>query len=116
MDSTTPTNLEPVRPLLTRIEQEYHPAEVWLFGSRAHGSAGATSDWDLLVVVPDDANQDVFDPMRAWRAQKAAGVVADLVICTESDFDADRNTVNTIGYVVAKEGLRVFERGAAHRE
>ncbi len=29
-------------------------AEVWLYGSRARGTAREDSDWDILVLTPDD--------------------------------------------------------------
>lgn len=29
-------------------------AEVWLYGSRARGTAREDSDWDVLVLTPDD--------------------------------------------------------------
>jgi predicted nucleotidyltransferase len=116
MNAALTEHLRIVRPLLERIEAEYRPTQVWLFGSRAQSAAGLHSDWDFLVVVPDEADEAALDPMRAWRTQKAAGVAADIVVCTESDFRDDRETVNTIGYIVARNGIRVFERGAADRE
>lgn len=30
-------------------------AEVWLYGSRARGTAREDSDWDVLVLTPDDS-------------------------------------------------------------
>ena len=116
MNSALDQTLQIARPLLARIEQEYRPKQVWLFGSRGRGTEGPSSDWDFLVVVSDEADEEALDPLRAWRIQKDSGVVADVVICTESDFRADRETVNTIGYVVAREGVRVFERSATDRK
>jgi uncharacterized protein len=49
-----PINISQLRFLLARIEETYRPLQVWLFGSRARGDARPDSDWDLLVVVPDD--------------------------------------------------------------
>jgi predicted nucleotidyltransferase len=116
VDSTLDAQVQGARPLVQRLKQEYRPTEVWLFGSRARGTATADSDWDFLVVVPDETDDDVLDPLRAWRVQKEARVVADIVVCKEHDFRADRDTVNTLGYVVAREGIRVFERGAPDRQ
>jgi uncharacterized protein len=116
MNALLAERLQTASPLLARIEKEYRPTQVWLFGSRARGAAGPHSDWDFLVVVPDGTEERVMDPLYAWQTQKGSGVVADLVVCTESDFREDRETVNTIGYVVAREGVRVFERGATDRE
>jgi predicted nucleotidyltransferase len=38
-----------------RLVEAYQPECVYLFGSVARGDAGPDSDYDLLVVVPDDA-------------------------------------------------------------
>ncbi len=94
--------------LLTRIKEKYNPLQIWLFGSRARGDARPGSDWDLLVVVPDDAVDP--DPLALWRLQKDSGVHADIIACRASDFREDRDTANTIGYVVAREGMLLYER------
>jgi len=38
-----------------RIVQAMQPEAIYLFGSRARGEEHADSDYDLLVIVPDDA-------------------------------------------------------------
>lgn len=42
--------------MLQRIKQNVHEidpqAEVWLYGSRARGTAHEESDWDVLVLTP----------------------------------------------------------------
>src|ERR1700675_2792395 len=42
-----PTLIEITR----RLVETYRPERIYLFGSRARGSAGSDSDYDLLVVV-----------------------------------------------------------------
>jgi predicted nucleotidyltransferase len=103
-------DLRPIATLLARIQEKYHPEQIWLFGSRARGDASPTSDWDLLVVVPDDTQESVIDPRVAWRLQRASGVHADVIPCRASEFRDDRGTVNTISYVVACEGVLIYER------
>jgi uncharacterized protein len=68
------------------------------------------SDWDLLVIVPDDADESILDPQVAWRMRKTSGVRADIFVCRESDFVEDRGMVNTILFDVAHEGVVVYER------
>lgn len=36
------------------VEQHAPGATVLLYGSRARGDAGPDSDWDILIIVPDD--------------------------------------------------------------
>jgi predicted nucleotidyltransferase len=83
---TADIDLSPLKTLLARIKERYQPAEVWLFGSRARGEAGPTSDWDLLVVVADDAQDADLDPLTAWQVQKGTGVYADVIPYRASDF------------------------------
>ena len=101
-------DIRPVQPLLDRIVSYWHPREIWLFGSRARGMASPDSDWDLLVVVPDETASADFDhPMTIWKVKQGSGVYADVVLCLGSEFDEDRGTHNTIAYDAAVEGVRI---------
>ncbi len=40
---------------IARIVETMNPEAVYLFGSRARGDARPDSDYDLLVIVSDDA-------------------------------------------------------------
>lgn len=101
-------DLRPVQPLLDRIVSSWHPREIWLFGSRARGTATHDSDWDLLVVVPDELATAGFDePMTVWKVKQGTGVRADVLVCRGSEFDEDRGVHNTIAYDAAVEGVRI---------
>ena len=103
-----PIDLRPVQPLLERIASSWHPREIWLFGSRARGTADRDSDWDLLVVVPDELASTGFDdPMTVWKVKQGTGVRADVLVCRASEFAEDRGTHNTIAYDAAVEGVRI---------
>jgi predicted nucleotidyltransferase len=104
-----PIDLHPVEPLLDRIVSKWQPREIWLFGSRARGTAATDSDWDLLVVIPDERAPDGFDdPIAVWKVKHGTGTRADVLVCRASEFDEDRGTHNTIAYDAAVEGVRVL--------
>ncbi len=103
-------DLRPLKTLLSRIEAQYHPEQVWLFGSRARGDARPESDWDLLVVVPDDTSDDQLDLLFLWRLTRGSGVPTDVIACRASEFREACDTVNTLSYVVANEGVRIDGR------
>lgn len=66
------------------------------------------SDWDLLVVVPDDLAPEGFDdPKTIWHVKRGTGVPADVLVCRASEFEEDRATHNTIAYDAAVEGVRI---------
>ena len=103
-------DLTPLSALVERIVARWRPEQIWLFGSRARGDSHATSDWDLLVVVPDDLEETEFDPLVGWRLQKDSGVRADVFPCRASDFREDRETPNTLAFDAAVDGLLIYER------
>lgn len=71
----------------------------------------AGGDWDVLVVVPDDTDDSLFDPLVAWRMSKDSGVPADVILCRASELREDRRTPNTIAYEVDRDGVLVYQRG-----
>jgi integrase/predicted nucleotidyltransferase len=103
-------DLRPLRMLLARIEAQLHPEQVWLFGSRGRGDARPDSDWDLFVVVPDDTRDEQLDLLFLWRLKRGSGVPADVIACRASEFREACDTVNTLSYAVATEGVRIDDR------
>jgi len=103
-------DLDPIRRLLESIVRRWNPHEIWLFGSRARGEATPESDWDLLVIVPDDVTSEDRDPMEIYRAKTGMGVPSDVVLFTRAEFIDDRDTTNTLPYEVSIRGVRVYER------
>jgi len=103
-------DLAPIRELLNRIVAAWRPEQVWLFGSRARGTAALASDWDVLAVVPDSVEDDAIGPLESWRLVKAAHAHADVVPCRASDFRRDWDTPNTLVNEVARSGILVYER------
>jgi uncharacterized protein len=102
-------DLTPTGNLLDKVVATWHPKQIWLFGSRARGDASPASDWDLLIVVPDDSSEELFEPLRSWQVRKDAGVRADLVPCRVRDFEEDRSTPNTLAYEASANGVLLFE-------
>jgi uncharacterized protein len=96
--------------LLKLIENRIQPIEIWLFGSRARGEHRPDSDWDVLAVVSDDAAVDVDDPVLAWRIARESGVPSTLLMTRKADLDGVWGRVNTLGYDLAREGLRINVR------
>lgn len=88
----------------------WHPEQIWLFGSRARGTATPASNRDLLVVVPDGIDESTVDPVSAWRLGKGCGVRAEIAPRRASDFLEDRTTPNTLAFEAATRGLLVYER------
>lgn len=103
-------DIDPIRGLLDRIVERWNPRGIRLFGSRARGDANPASDWDLLVVVPEDLPEGEFDPLTIWRVRRESGANADVVLCTAAEFDEDRNTPNTLAHEAWIRGVPLLER------
>ena len=75
-----------------RLAEAYEPERIYLFGSHARGEAGPDSDYDLLVVVPDDAPKERRRSRLAYEVLRGTGTAADVLVCTHSYFE-DRRTL-----------------------
>ena len=70
--------------VLRRIVDAYAPSQVYLFGSEARGDAGADSDIDLAVVVPDGAEPSRRSSRLAAEALWGLERGADVVVFTRT--------------------------------
>jgi predicted nucleotidyltransferase len=52
--------------VVRRLSEVYHPLQIYLFGSAARGDAGPDSDYDIMVVVPDDTPADLQRSRRGY--------------------------------------------------
>jgi len=89
---------------LRRLVEAYQPERVYLFGSVARGDAGADSDYDLLVVVPDDAAPEKRRSRLAYEALRGTGTAADVLVCTRSYFEDRRSLKASLPGTVLREG------------
>jgi len=90
--------------IVRRLVAAYQPERVYLFGSHARGDAGPDSDFDLLVVVPDDAAPDRCRSRLAYEALRGTGVAADVVVWTRGYFERRREVPASLPAVVSREG------------
>ncbi|HXQ68287.1 MAG TPA: nucleotidyltransferase domain-containing protein [Alphaproteobacteria bacterium] len=108
-DVSPPTKKEPaLRALLDRIVPAFQPQAVYLFGSRAEGRAGGESDWDLLVVVPDDTPPEQLTVVAGYAAIRGSGIAADVIPTRQSRFEALKRQVGSLSYVAWHRGRLVY--------
>ena len=87
-----------------RLVAAYQPERVYLFGSVARGDAGPDSDYDLLVVVPDDASPERRRSRLAYEALHGTGTAADVLVCTKSYFEDRRSLKASLPGTILREG------------
>ncbi len=90
--------------LVRRLEAAYQPERIYLFGSRARGEAGPDSDYDILLVVPDDALPDRKRARLAYQVLRGTGVAADVVVWTRGAFEERLCVPASLPATVMREG------------
>lgn len=84
-----PTERDPaLAEILRRLVEVYQPERVYLFGSRAREKPTSDSDYDLLVVVSDDAPAERRRSRLGYEALRGTGVAADVLVWSREDFEA----------------------------
>ena len=91
-----------------RLVAAYQPERVYLFGSVARGDAGPDSDYDLLVVAPDDASPERCRSRLAYEALRGTGTAADVLVCTRSYFEDRRLLKASLPGTVLREGRLLY--------
>ncbi|MBZ5626500.1 MAG: nucleotidyltransferase domain-containing protein [Acidobacteriia bacterium] len=87
-----------------RLLEAYQPERIYLFGSVARGDAGTDSDYDLLVVVPDDAPPERRRSRLAYEALRGTGTAADVLVCSSTYFEDRRSLKASLPGTVLREG------------
>ncbi len=93
---------------IARVVETMRPEAIYLFGSHARGDAGADSDYDLLVIVADDAPFSSRSLDATTRVTRDPGVPLDIVPCRRSVFERKRDRIGTLSYAAAHEGRLVY--------
>jgi predicted nucleotidyltransferase len=94
--------------IVRRLVDTFEPERIYLFGSRARSAAGPDSDYDLLVIVPDDAAPERRRSRRAYEALRGTGVAADVLVWTRSAFDTRLHLRASFPSTVVREGTLVY--------
>lgn len=88
---------------LAIIRGELSPKQLWLFGSRAKGTHGPESDWDVLAVVADDLDVGAALDAPTFSRVRRAGV--DLTVVTESEFEEGKSAFGSLVNIAVTEGI-----------
>ena len=90
--------------VVRRLVEAYSPERIYLFGSVARGEAGPDSDYDIMVIVPDDAPPERL----AYRALRGTGTAADVVVWPRSGFERRARVAASLPATVAREGMLLY--------
>ena len=104
-----PSADDPVlREVVHRLRELYRPEQIYLFGSTARGESGPDSDYDLMVVVPDDMPALLRDSGRAYKAIWRLGVASDVLVWTRSNFEDRLHLKASLPSTIVREGKLLY--------
>ena len=90
--------------VVRRLIEAYRPDRIYLFGSRARGDAAPDSDYDLLLVVPDDAAPERTRSRLAYERLWETGTAADVLIWKRTLFESRLHLPASLPATIVREG------------
>jgi hypothetical protein len=102
---------EALAEVVRRLAEGLNPVAIYLFGSRAHGTARPDSDFDLLVVTRPEDGEAGYDYARAYAPLIGRGIACDVLPVPAPDFLEDKNDPTSLCFEAAHRGRKLYERG-----
>jgi predicted nucleotidyltransferase len=96
--------------MVRRLVEVYEPVRIYLFGSVAREQATVDSDYDLMVVVPDEASAERCSNRAGFRSVRDIGAPRDIFVMRESAFTRQLHLRASFPATVVREGVVLYER------
>ena len=97
-----------LREVTNRLEAEFQPEQVWLFGSRAWGQPDEGSDIDLLVVLRESDETPVRWAQRAHRCLSGLDIAKDVLVKTRAEVERFRNVPASLEAEIFRRGQKIY--------
>jgi len=94
--------------VVQRLVEAYKPLRVYLFGSHARGEAGPDSDYDILLVVPDESPPENKQSRLAYQVLWDVGTAADVLVMTRKYFEDRLHLRASLPGTVVTEGKLLY--------
>ena len=94
--------------IVTRLVDTDHPERIYLYGSRGRGDSGPDSDYDLMVVVSDDAPRLLRRAAPAYEALWELHTAVDVLVWTRDAFDSRLHLRASLPSTVKRDGRLVY--------
>lgn len=93
--------------IVEKLLTEFQPSRIFLFGSRAKGTAVETSDYDLLLIIKESKYSRHERMTKAKETLWGCGVPVDVFVYTEQEFEDWKNEFSSIPHTATTEGLEL---------
>ena len=100
---------EKIEAIVKRIVEVVHPDYVYLFGSQVNGTAREDSDIDLLIIADMEGSRRKRN-LRIQQLFPMRNFAMDVFVFKPKEFERHKRLINSISYIVSKEGKIVYER------
>jgi uncharacterized protein len=110
LDKKLLTDDQVLAEMVRRLREAFQPERIYLFGSKARGDTGPDSDYDLLIVVPDEASAEKKRSRLAYQALRGTRTAADVLVWTKQAFDSRLHLPASLPAIVIREGKLIYSR------
>ena len=104
--------LQTADPILAEITKrliaQFHPENIYLFGSRARGTPHADSDYDLMVIVSHSNDPGYKRAQKAHRCMTGIPAAIDIFVFTHDEFARSRGVVGSLPDTILTEGKSLY--------
>jgi uncharacterized protein len=94
--------------MVDRLISAFQPDRIYLFGSKARDDSNADSDYDLMVVVSDDAPSEKRRSRLAYQVLRGTRTAADVLVWTKTAFDKRLHIPSSLPSVIEREGKLLY--------
>ena len=105
MDKDPQQLLETITALLV---DEFHPEQIYLFGSHAWGEPTPDSDLDLLVIVSESDERPAQRATRAYRRLRGVPEAIDLLVKTRAEVEKYRSVRASLTAAILERGKVLY--------
>jgi len=104
-----------IKQITDDIIQLVHPLRIVFFGSVVRGESNATSDIDLLVVMPEGTHRR-HTAQFLYRKIRGVSIPFDLIVATPSDLEKHKNNPGLIYKTILEEGKDVYAKSEKQKK
>ena len=91
-----------------RLADEFHPEEIWLFGSHAWGVPDDNSDVDFMVIVAHSDDRAIKRMQRAHECLAGIGFSKDVLVPTRAEVDRYKHLRASLFHQVLTRGRKLY--------
>jgi predicted nucleotidyltransferase len=91
-----------------RLVAEFHPEQIWLFGSHAWGAPTEDSDVDLMVILPQSDERPIRRDQRAQKCLGRLAVSADVLVRTRGEVNRYKHLRASLFHQVLNQGRKLY--------